>query len=510
MDAPRAKQPSDLECALRALSEREVDCHAARAELAAALGQGLWGPLAHLATTAGRLLALELDPDTRREAELVAAAVESVHEVLGARLTLEPRPETAGLQRAVFDVQEALAPVLKSFAARAAAHEVEFACRISADVPPVLIGEPETLRAVARLLLDEALRGAGESGIAFELHLAPPSDGDVALEMAVHGMQDDTAHAPGLAACARLARLLDGRLWLELPHGGCGSVRLRLRCERVPERRRQSRGAPGPATVTVVAPPGIARDALVAQLAEQGTRAEVSETLWDVRAPQPGEAPRVALVAEGAWDAGWILAVDGSLERLALGSIFLISAVPTRVAVEAERRVGVRGVLREPVLPRECQEVLARAARGPQRIVERRGTPAPVERLSVLLAERERARRSLVRGELQRLGHDVVAVEDGPSLMARLEERPFDVLLVDLELPGIDGVSAARLVRARERQSGRRTPIVGLTPDAVRARDRELDEAGFDATLTYPFDGDRLSWTLARLCGARGFETGAA
>ncbi|HVS19277.1 MAG TPA: hypothetical protein VMT18_11800, partial [Planctomycetota bacterium] len=202
MQAPRYPQPSDLERALRALGERDVDIHAARAELAAAVGQGLWGPLAHLSTSAGRLLATELDADARREAELVAAAAEMVHEVLAARLTLEPRPETTGLQRAVFDLQEALAPVLKSFAVRADARGVEFACRIAADVPPVLIGEPQTLRAVARLLLDEALRGVGDDGIGFELHLAQPADGEAALELAVHGMQDDTAHAPGLAACA--------------------------------------------------------------------------------------------------------------------------------------------------------------------------------------------------------------------------------------------------------------------------------------------------------------------
>ena len=510
MDAPRPTEPSALQRALGALSEREVDSHSARAELAGALGQALWGPLSHLSTSAGRLLALDLDPDVRREAELVAAAAEIVHEVLAARLTLEPRPETSGLQRAVFDVGEALAPVLKSFAPRARRAGVEFACRIAGDVPPVLIGEPESLRAVARLLLDEALRGASAEVIRLELYMSERDGGDGALELAVHGLHDDTSHAPGLAACARLARQLDGRLWLELPHGGTGCVRLRLRCERVPERRRRSRGTDEPQRLTLVAPPSVARDALVDQLREHGIGTEVADAVRGMRPPRAGEPPRVALIAEDVWDADCAAMLDGFLERLDLGSIFLVSAQPARVAAEVERRAGVRGVLREPLLPRECLELLTRVPRGPRALEERPGAPAAVERLVVLLAERARAQRSLVRGELERLGHLVVAVEDGPGLVARLEERPFDVLLVDLDLPVLDGVSVARLLRARERHTARRTPLVGLTPDAERARDRALLEAGVDACLVVPFDPERLSWTLARLCGARGFESGAA
>jgi len=134
---PDQPQPSDLERCLRGLSEREVDTQTARAELATRVGQALWAPLAHLSSAAGRILSSDLDGEVRQEVELVAAAAGTIHELLAQNLTLEPRPETAGLQRAVFDLQTALAPVLKAFGARVSRRGVEFACRISADVPPV-------------------------------------------------------------------------------------------------------------------------------------------------------------------------------------------------------------------------------------------------------------------------------------------------------------------------------------------------------------------------------------
>lgn len=501
---------SDLERALRALSEREIDGHAARAECAAALGQALWAPLAHLSASAGRLLAEELEPAVRREAELVAAAAESLHELLAAHLTLASGPESAGLQRALFDLQEVLAPLLKAFAPRARRREIGFAVRIGADVPAVLIGEPQTLRAIVRLLLDEALRGADCEEITLGLSLAPGEGGERALEIALHGLGDDPARARGLAVCARLARQLDGRMWLDMPSGGRGSVRLRMRCERVPERRRRARGALDLQHVTLVASPGIARDALVHNLAAQGVACEVFDALRAVRAPRQDEAPRKTLIEDALWEADAAARLDGFLDALDLGSTFLISARPARVVLESERRCGVAGVLREPVLPRECLEVLARSAHGPHPLDESRRAPAPVERLTILLAEADEAQRAVARGLLERAGHTVVSVEDGLALTALSQDRPFDALLVDLDLPVLDAAACARLVRARELRLGRHTPIVGLTPDPARAGERDLAESGLDACLGVPLDAEALSWTLSRLCGARDFESGAA
>lgn len=507
MDDGRTQQ-SDLERSLRALSEREIDSHCSRAELSASVGQALWGPLACLSASAGRLLADELEPARRREVELVAAAAESLHELLAKRLTLAP--ETSGLQRALFDLQEALAPLLKAFAPRARRRGVAFAVRIGPDVPAVLIGEPQTLRAIVRILLDESLRGVDTDEIVLELRMAPAEAGERALEVALHGLGDDPARASGLAVCARLARQLDGRMWLEMPSAGRGCVRLRLRCERVPERRRRTRGSVELEHVTIVATPGLARDALVDNLAAQGVACEVFSDLRAVRPPRPEEAPRKTLIEDALWEADGAARIDGFLEALDLGSTFLISCRPARVVLEAERRCGVAGVLREPVLPRECLDVLARSAHGPQPLEESRRAPAPVERLTILLAEADEAQRAVVRGVLERAGHSVASVEDGLALMALTEDRPFDVLLVDLDLPVLDAAACARLVRAREARIGRRTPIVGLTPDPARAGEHELTEAGLDACLTVPLDSEALSWTLARLCGERDFESGAA
>jgi CheY-like chemotaxis protein len=502
-------QPSEVERTLRGLSEREIDAHSARADLAARVAQALWSPLAHLSASAGRLLDSQLDHEQRQEVELVAATAEMMHALLGRNLTLEPRPEESGLQRAVFDLQDALAPVLKAFAPRARRQGIEFACRIASDVPPVLIGEPATLRAIVRLLLDEALRASSGEPIVFELGVSSGPQSERELVLSLAGLADDPICAPGLAVCARLAHQLDGRLWLELAPGQIGRAVLHVRCERVPERRRQPRGATAADRVRLVLADGVARAALLEELTAQGIQAEASESLLPLQPPADGESAFTALVSETLW-AACLVELDESALRASCAGIYLLSSVPGRVASDRERALGVRGVLREPVLARELREALGRVVSGPHRLGEHPRAPAAVESLSVLLAEDDVGQRAVARGALDRLGHEVTCVEDGLGLIGALEERTYDVVLVDLDLPVLDGISAARLVRAREARHGGRTPIVALATNADRTRDQDLTQAGIDACLTIPLDADTLSWTLARLCGARDYESGAA
>jgi CheY-like chemotaxis protein len=122
--------------------------------------------------------------------------------------------------------------------------------------------------------------------------------------------------------------------------------------------------------------------------------------------------------------------------------------------------------------------------------------------LRVLLAEDNAINRLVATKLLEDRGHTVIAVEDGTRALAALEEDEFDAVLMDVQMPQMDGLSAAREIRNREERNGRsRVPIIALTADAMQAdRERCLD-AGMDDYLPKPVRSAELYAALERLPG---------
>jgi CheY-like chemotaxis protein len=127
--------------------------------------------------------------------------------------------------------------------------------------------------------------------------------------------------------------------------------------------------------------------------------------------------------------------------------------------------------------------------------------------LAVLVAEDNDINALLARHLLSRLGHRPVMVATGGDAVcafvaAQAAGTPFDLVLMDLHMPGMDGIEAARRMRAAE-TGGKRTPIVALTADAFpESRDACL-AAGMDGFVTKPLDRERLTAALAHFAAAR-------
>ena len=133
-----------------------------------------------------------------------------------------------------------------------------------------------------------------------------------------------------------------------------------------------------------------------------------------------------------------------------------------------------------------------------------------MRRLRVLVAEDHPVNRAYLEAVLDKLGHEAVFSEDGDGAVRAMQAGAFDVVLMDLHMPGMDGFAAARAIRAMPGARGR-VPIVALTADAFReARDRAR-EAGMDGFLTKPAHLPQLREALARYGGgAAAPETAAA
>ena len=129
--------------------------------------------------------------------------------------------------------------------------------------------------------------------------------------------------------------------------------------------------------------------------------------------------------------------------------------------------------------------------------------------LSVLVAEDNEINALLMRSLLTRLGHHVVITTNGEAaleswLAAKSAGAPYDLVLMDIQMPRLDGIETTRRIRAREAgQPGRQTPILALTANTLVEDRYACFEAGMDGFLIKPLDRDKLIDALAGLAASR-------
>jgi CheY-like chemotaxis protein len=122
--------------------------------------------------------------------------------------------------------------------------------------------------------------------------------------------------------------------------------------------------------------------------------------------------------------------------------------------------------------------------------------PAAIRPLRMLIAEDVEVNRDLLHATLTRHGHDVVFAEDGSQAVAMAGAHRFDVILMDVQMPVMDGIEATRRIRALPSPLGE-VPIIGLTANVMEAERQRCLSAGMDQVLTKPVAWEDLFQTLA-------------
>ena len=120
-------------------------------------------------------------------------------------------------------------------------------------------------------------------------------------------------------------------------------------------------------------------------------------------------------------------------------------------------------------------------------------------RLHILLAEDNVVNQRLALRLLEKRGHDVVLVQNGAEALATLETSAFDIVLMDVQMPVIDGFAATAVIRERERSTNRHVPIIALTAHALKGDDERCLAAGMDGYIAKPIDPERLFALMAAL-----------
>jgi CheY-like chemotaxis protein/HPt (histidine-containing phosphotransfer) domain-containing protein len=170
---------------------------------------------------------------------------------------------------------------------------------------------------------------------------------------------------------------------------------------------------------------------------------------------------------------------------------------------ERFRAAGVGAFLVKPIGPSELLAALLYCSEAGERAPE----PLPVSNLSprrltpslhVLLAEDNAVNRELATTVLRKLGHSVTTVSNGQQALAAWERGSFDLVLMDVQMPAMDGMEATTLIREQEKDTGRHTPIFGLTAHAMMGDREQGLAAGMDEYITKPLRLESLIEAIQR------------
>jgi signal transduction histidine kinase/CheY-like chemotaxis protein len=446
-----------------------------------------------------------------------------------------------------FDLRYAMSDTLRALAPRAHAKGLELACQISPDIPPALGGDPSRLRQILNNLIGNAVKFTekGEVVVRVEceridggwldgervLVTLSVSDTGIGIAREKHATIFDAftqadgsttrrfgGTGLGLTISSRLAELMGGtiRIESELDRGTQVYVTLPFEIRKalkVPTPHAELKDLRG-LEVLVVDDNATNRRILDEILSTWGMRPTLVDggmaaiTALDL-ALAAGKPFPLAIIdfqmpdIDGFGLAGRIKARPD----LATTMIMMLSSVGNQGDGVRCRELGIASYLTKPVRQSLLLEAVLSilATNGRQRahpaVVTRHSLNEAHQSLRILVAEDNAVNRKLVTALLGKRGHTVVSVVNGREAIAAVTESEFDIVLMDVQMPEMDGLEATAAIRKLEAVTGSHVPIIALTAHAMKG-DREICvAAGMDEYLSKPLNPKQLFALIESLTG---------
>jgi two-component system, sensor histidine kinase and response regulator len=484
----------------------------------------------------------ELTPEQREYLTMVKSSAKALLGILNAILDFS-EIELAGLDlgRIPFSLRESLGFAMKTLTLQAHDKGLEVAYHAHFDVPDAVIGEPGRLRQILVNLVGNAIKFVEHGVVVVEVQVEQAwdrsqeagADRSVMIHMSVRdtgiGIPRDKQQAIfepftqvdgsttrqyggtglGLAISKRLAERLGGQLWVEseVGHGSTFHFTVQLDVQKAPAAQ--------------LVPAGLAtvRNLPVLVVDENATNGRILVevlTQWGMR-PTAVDSGKSALailqqaMAEGVpfpivlLDAhmpeidGFTLAerIKATPELAGATIMMLAPGGQWRDATRC-RTFGIVAHLTKPIMQPDLWEAIRTAL----------GTPAPSaartpmgtsnllrayrQCLKILVAEDNAVKRQLAVCMLEKQSHAVTAVDTGKAALAALAQQTYDLVLVDVQMPEMDGFKATAAIRAQERVHGGHIPIIAMAAHAMRGDQERCLAACMDCYVTKPIQTQEL------------------
>ncbi|MEZ6072855.1 MAG: response regulator [Pirellulales bacterium] len=408
---------------------------------------------------------------------------------------------------------------------------LELACRIDPDVPEFVRGDPSRLRQVIVNLLGNAIKFTDEGEVVVRVDLDRPAqaNGKVELQFTVTdtgiGIPDAQLAAVfeafrqadssttrrfggtglGLAISSRLVELMGGRIWAESKLGQGSAFHFTSRFGRVDGHV----AAPSMPESIEHAPVLIVDDNATNRLILQEmvscwrmspwAVSSVDEALESLRAAaRRGEPFRLVLTdcnmpARDGFDLATAIRRDGVLAGTA---VIMLTSSDRPGDIARCAKLGISAHLIKPAKQSELLGAIlgALVVAAPQQGVDD-GAPdkeetaeddSAVGPFNVLLAEDGLVNQRLAVGLLKKHGHSVTVVGNGREALAAVSREPYDLVLMDVEMPELDGLEATQRIRHTEVGTDRHVPIIAMTAHAMKGDRERCLAAGMDDYLSKP------------------------
>jgi two-component system sensor histidine kinase/response regulator len=533
----------DAEDALRSAKQSAEEANRAKSEFLANMSHEVRTPMNGIIGMTELALGTEMTPEQREYLDTVRSSADALMGIINDILDFSKiEARKLDIDTIDFDLRYTIDDMLRSLAPRAHAKGLELACQIAPGVPPALGGDPSRLRQILVNLIGNAVKFTETGEVVLRVESGPVEGERVGIKFSVSDTgigiprekhatifdpftQADASTTRrfggtglGLTISSRLVELMGGSIRIESTPGLGTTFEVTLPFEiraeaPAPPSRRKIEDLRG-LDVLVVDDNATNRRILEEILTGWGMRATLADGGLTAiaaldHAVSIGKPFAFALIDFQMPDLDGFGLAKRIKSRPELGTtlIMMLSSVGHRGDGARVRELGVASYLTKPVRQSILLDAMLSVLAGKdlpadrQVLVTRHSLNEARRSLRILLAEDNAVNRQLVTSLLAKRGHTSVSVVNGREAVAAVAGGGFDLVLMDVQMPEMDGLQATEAIRKAEEITGTHVPIVALTAHAMKGDREACLAAGTDEYLSKPVNATELFALIETITG---------